>query len=146
MFRLAPFDPALSPAHCIRVNRLWAGGRADEEIDEADASNPRINPFSGEVSLLGTPCLPPRLSAPTTKDGEEDTMRITLVSGAYDILHADILIWLARAEEAKLKVHYIEGVKQVHDFPTGRKNIWEGRVATDMVVDNVAKNSLELGF
>lgn len=145
MFALAPLDPALYPAHVIRVNRLWVGGDPAVPISPEDAANPTINPFIGDIKLLTqhTTLAP---GVPGIAKFADNDMRVTLVSAGWDILHADILVWLERAEKAELKVHYIEGVQQVHDFPTGRKVIWEGRVATDKVVENVLENSQKLGF
>jgi len=73
-------------------------------------------------------------------------MRVVLVSAGYDVLHPDALVWLERAEVAGLQVHYIEGMRQIHDFPTRRKNIWEGKVVTDRIVEIVEARSAELGF
>lgn len=145
MFAIAPNDPARGPDHVIRVNRLWAGGDPAAPVSPEDAANPTVNPFVGDVKLLTqhTTLAP---GVPGTSQLADNDMRVTFVSAGWDILHADALLWIERAEKAELKVHYIEGVQQVHDFPTGRKLIWEGRVATDKVVETVLANSQELGF
>ena len=143
MYDIAPYDPALSPEHCILVNRLWAGGDPSLPVSPEDAANPTINPIKGDISLLK--------NARTPSPGELEVltntgMRVVLVSAGYDVLHPDTLVWLERAEAAGLQVHYIEGVRQIHDFPTGRKNIWEGKVVTDRIVEIVEARSAELGF
>ncbi|KAF8323789.1 alpha/beta-hydrolase [Clavulina sp. PMI_390] len=140
MHAVAPFDPALSPAHCTFVNRLWAGGDPSQPISPEDAKNPSINPMAGDLRLLKQAETLPNPS------GLSHQMAITLVSGGYDVLHPDILVWLDKAEQAGVEVHYIEGTQQIHDFPTGRKLIWEGKVATDRVAEIVLQASAARGF
>lgn len=149
MFALARYDPALNPAHSIRVNRLWAGGPGGEHepVRQEDAQNPVVNGFSGDIKLLaeGTTLPTPR-NPSGLASAPGGGMKVVLVSAGYDILHADTLLWLDRAEKADLKLHYIEGVQQVHDFPTGRKLIWEGRLVTDRVAEIVKQRSEEDGW
>lgn len=163
IYSLAPYDPALSPEHCTYVNRLWAGGDPSVPVSEEDARNPTINPIVGDITLLRSTSTPPTPKAISplkpiangnlngNGNGQPGENRFTetqvvLVSGGYDVLHADILVWLDKAELAGLQVHYIEGVQQIHDFPTGRKLIWEGKVVTDRVVEVVKERSAEMGF
>lgn len=159
IYSLAPYDPALSPEHCTYVNRLWAGGDPSVPVSEEDARNPTINPIVGDITLLKRALTPPvsaSLLSPKqplngngdalSNNGHSPEMQVVLVSGGYDVLHADILDWLEKADKAGLSVHYIEGVRQIHDFPTGRKLIWEGRIVTDRVIEVVKARSAELGF
>lgn len=140
---LAPYDPALSPELCKFIGRLWAGGDPSLPVSPDDAANPTINAMAGDISLLkNSRTLSPGKTSVFANTG----MRVVLVSAGYDVLHADTLVWLELAEAASLEVHYVEGVRQFHDFPTGRKIIWEGKVATDRVVEIVKARSIELGF
>lgn len=149
MYALAPLDPALNPAHCIKVNRLWAGGPGGEyePVRPEDAQNPYVNGFAGDIKrLVEAPTLPTPLNSSGSAFSPGGGIKVVLVSAGYDVLHADTLIWVDRAEKAGLNMHYIEGVQQVHDFPTGRKLIWEGRIVTDRVVEIIKRRSEKNGW
>lgn len=119
MKEIGPLDPIISIPRIRAKGASWIQGTeslTEEELDRR-LKDPLISPIHASL-------------APLVKSH----VQVVITSGTYDILHADIQLFLEKAERAGLSVHYVEGKGQVHVFPLYALVIPEGRVALEKVV------------
>ena len=153
---IAPKDPILRNIPRIRTKGLqWAVGKhaaagTSPSPSSSTPSSPRSSKFKDSLfepeheheefaDPLHNPFICPIHAnlAPLI----ESQVRVVLVSGTYDILHADVALFVEKAEQAGLNVHYIEAAGQVHVFPLYHRIIPEGELALKKIVEAVKTNS-----
>ena len=85
-------DPVLTVGSHNEEVALWAGN--------SDANEPWISPVNADVSVLA-----------------EAGVRLLAVTGGYDVLTPDALIFKAKCEAAGVKGDWLQWEKQMHCFP-----------------------------
>lgn len=109
MRKIAPYDVMLTPEYCHKAVRLWCGMSIPPQLQSTPSavqippeilSNAYINPSAGNLRLLA-----------------EAGTKLILVSGAWDVLHANMEPFVAKCEEAGVDLTYIVGEHQFHCFP-----------------------------
>lgn len=137
MYRIAPYDLVLTPEFCFKAVRLWAGVSIPPTPESAAhpglirippsiVANPHINPMAGDLTILA-------------KAGT----KFILVSGEWDVLHADIVPFAEKAEEAGVEMTFITGEHQFHCFPIAIDVAPECADASRAIVSQVIANGGE---
>lgn len=85
--------------------------------------NPHMNPMAGDLGILAS-----------------EGTKLILVSGAWDILHADIVEFANKAEKTGVQMTYIEGEHQFHCFPVTVGVSPEVREATNVIIHQIIAN------
>ena len=130
MYRVAPYDCILSPEHCQRGSRLWAGVHIPPSAKPGSVpippeilANPYLNTLAGDLSIFTT-----------------HGTKLIVVSGQWDILHPDILVFVEKAEKAGVQMTYIEGEHQHHCFAVTVGASPEARQAAELINQQVKAN------
>jgi len=130
MYQVAPYDFIITPEHCQRGGRLWAGVHIPPStrpgslpIPAEKLANPHLNPLAGDLNIF--------LNHGT---------KLVIVSGQWDILHPDILVFVDNAEKARVQLTYIEGEHQFHCFPVAVGVSPESRQAAELINRQVKAN------
>lgn len=134
MYAIAPYDLILTPEFCYKAMRLWAGiaipasAAADPgrvPIPPEILNNPHINPMAGDLTVFA-------------KAGT----KLILVSGTWDVLHADILLFANKAEQAGVEMTFIQGEHQFHCFPIAIDVAPECAQASQSIVRQIITNGI----
>jgi acetyl esterase/lipase len=113
--KVMPRDPFLTPDFINQTAAAWKG--------DWDAKDPRISPIFADVGLLA-------------KYG----IRVHAVTGSYDILSPDALMFRERCEKERVSGEWLEWDKQMHCFPlTWCYGLHEGREAVGWIIDVLKK-------
>ena len=125
MEAIASYDAILSPSFCRSFCRIRLGLKGDEPIPLTMARDPHLSPTHGDLRVL--------VSANT---------KVVLITGTWDCLHPDIEVFLKKAEEADVDLHYIEGKEMIHDWPIVLPSLVpEAEEGRGKIVAAVLKNS-----
>jgi acetyl esterase/lipase len=130
MYQVAPYDFRLSPEYCQKGSRLWAGVHIPPSAKPGSVpippeilANPHLNPIAGDLGIF-----------------TEHGTKLIIVSGQWDILHPDILVFVDKAEKAGVQMTYIEGEHQFHCFPVAVELYPETQQAAELINQQVKAN------
>jgi acetyl esterase/lipase len=113
--KLRHLDPLLTPTFIKETAKAWRG--------DWDATDRRLSPINADISLLA-------------KYG----IRVHGVTGGYDILAPDSIIFRNKCEEVRVTGQWLEWEKQMHCFVlTWPYGLREGREGVGWMIDVLKK-------
>lgn len=162
MRAVAPRDIILTPEAIVDCGRVWADlprarkrpknekdtEEQEKRMDEA-VKNPLLNPMVCDAAkMFGR--------KPGSKDeGHGNGTKLIVVSGTWDVLHPDIVLFVEKCEKYlnartavpsvpdsspySEKLVYIEGEKMTHCFPVGWAYGHELRKGAEVVVEELLR-------
>lgn len=113
--KLQHLDPLLTPKFIKDTAKAWLG--------DWEATDRRVSPINADISLLA-----------------KVDIKVYGVTGGYDILAPDAVMFRNKCEEAGVKGQWLEWEKQMHCFPlTWPYGLREGRESVGWMLDVLKK-------
>lgn len=97
----------------------WVGGSFSDDAPQDELRHPFNSPGLGDLGAL-----------------RQAGVKVTLCCGNYDIVFAESLAFVEKAEKAGLEVFFVEGRQQIHTFPLF-DFLPEGKEALNFIVSSV---------